>query len=53
MPTRPLGSFPVPLETLLELSADPRFGLQLSAAVTSAGMSLPHCWRVTQPTAGD
>ena len=46
-------TFPVSVEALLELSNDPRFGLRLSGAVTSAGRSLPHCWRLTQPTADD
>jgi len=45
--------FPVPLEALLDLSRDPRFGLEMSRAVIRAGASLPQCWRVSPVTADD
>lgn len=44
--------FPVPLETLLALAGDDRFGFAVDPALNVAGDDLSLCWRLTEPTDG-
>lgn len=43
-------AFPVPLETLLVLAGDDRFGFTVDPALNRAGAELPLSWRLIAPT---
>lgn len=45
-------AFPVPLDTLVKLASDKRFGLMVDPALNRAGAELPLCWLLTPRTGG-
>lgn len=45
-------SFPVPLDTLLSLGSDDRFGFTVDPALNRAGAASSLCWRFVAPTGG-
>lgn len=44
--------FPVPLDTLVALASDDRFGFTVDPALNRAGDELALCWRLSEPTGG-